>query len=319
VRIRRGLLFWGLFLIPLGAFPLLVRGGVLRADQFGEIWRLWPIVLIAIGAAIIVGRGRASIAAIVAVALVLGSFAGAALAAGPGWIGTISNCSFADGTPSATVVRDGAFAGSPAQVRLELRCGSATVRAGSAAGWHLDAVYRGAPPLVDASGTRLELRTPGGLTRQDWTVQVPSGSLGRLDLTADAASTSIDLTGLHAAAVGATVNAGDLRIDAGAGAIDRLDVTMNAGRIRLNVGPSPLDGAITANAGAIELCVPDGSGLRVTAIEQVTFGHNLGARGLVRAGDGVWTRSGPAGAPTVALRVEGNAASLTLNPEGGCR
>ena len=36
MRIRRGLLFWGLFLIPLGVIPLLAREGVIDLSGIGE-------------------------------------------------------------------------------------------------------------------------------------------------------------------------------------------------------------------------------------------------------------------------------------------
>ena len=316
MRIRRGLLFWGLFFIPLGAVPLLVRAGVLRTDQIGEVWRLWPILLIGIGIAILLGRSRASVAVTVVAAVLFGTFAGAVIAAGPGWIGGLSNCAFQDGVASSQLSRDGTFS-EPASIRMTLRCGSATLRPGTAAGWRVDAVYRGAPPVIDSGSGRLELRTPGGQTRQDWTVEVPAGTIGRVDLTADAAATNIDLTGVHASALAATVNAGDFKIDAGSGAVDRINVSMNAGRLRLNLGPTATEGGLSANAGAMELCVAESSALRLNVVEQLTFGTNLANRGLVKGSDGVWTRAGSG--PMVSLRIEGNAASLTLNPEGGCR
>lgn len=36
MRIRRGLLFWGLFLIPLGGIPLLARAGTIDAARFAD-------------------------------------------------------------------------------------------------------------------------------------------------------------------------------------------------------------------------------------------------------------------------------------------
>ena len=54
MRIRRGFLFWGLFLIPLGAIPLLVRGGYLSEDLLTNAWQLWPLILVGIGVALLV-------------------------------------------------------------------------------------------------------------------------------------------------------------------------------------------------------------------------------------------------------------------------
>ena len=75
-------------------------------------------------------------------------------------------------------------------------------------------------------------------------------------------------------------------------------------------------GRITSNAGALELCVPPDADLRITAPEQFTFATNLDSQGL-RQSDDTWTRTG-SGA-RIDLRVEGNAASFTLDPEEGCR
>ena len=93
---------------------------------------------------------------------------------------------------------------------------------------------------------------------------------------------------------------------------------MNAGRIRLDVGAAALEGDVSVNAGAIDICVPEGVGLRFDVNDQLTFVHNLGSRGLSRSGN-TWTRDATGGAPEIDLSIEGNAASLTLNPEGGCR
>ncbi len=52
MRLRRGPLFWGLLLIPLGGIPLLVRGGYIDAVGASPIaWRLWPLLLIGVGLA----------------------------------------------------------------------------------------------------------------------------------------------------------------------------------------------------------------------------------------------------------------------------
>ena len=50
----------------------------------------------------------------------------------------------------------------------------------------------------------------------------------------------------------------------------------------------------------------------------ISFSHNLDESGLQRAGD-TWSTPGYAGADEqVHIDLDGNAASFTLNPEGGC-
>jgi hypothetical protein len=317
MRVRRGLLFWGLFLIPLGGLPLLVRAGVIDADRLVDAWRLWPLLIIGVGLAILVGRTRAAVVGTLVVALVLGTLGGAALASGNLWFGALSDCGF--GRIDQHLEKSGSFDG-PATVRLDLRCGSLDLGPGPAAGWTLSAGFAGPAPEIDAATDRLDVRIPGGSgdRRQEWTVRLLPGNVHDLDLTANAASAVVDLTGMKLDGIDAEMNAGDLRIDAANATVARLHATMNAGRIRLIVGSTAMTGDLSVNAGAIDVCVPDAVGLRFDVTDQLTFVTNLGARGLSRSGT-VWTRAGTGGAPTVDIAVEGNAASFTLNPDGGCR
>ncbi len=95
-----------------------------------------------------------------------------------------------------------------------------------------------------------------------------------------------------------------------------LSVEANAGSVSIEVDDgTQLAGSVEMNAGSLDLCVPEGVGLAITMTDDnVTFSHNLDDLGLTREGD-VW-RSGSGDA--IALSVEGNAASFTLNPDGGC-
>ena len=43
MRIDRGLLRWGVFLIVLGSVPLAVRAGYLDTDTVRRAWELWVI------------------------------------------------------------------------------------------------------------------------------------------------------------------------------------------------------------------------------------------------------------------------------------
>ena len=73
MRIRRGLMFVGLFLIPLGAIPLLVRAGYLPDDLITGIWRWWPLLLVGLGIALLLGRSKAGLIGTAVIALVLGT------------------------------------------------------------------------------------------------------------------------------------------------------------------------------------------------------------------------------------------------------
>ena len=90
MRIRRGLLFAGLFLIPLGGMTLLVRAGTVDADALAGIWRLWPLILIGFGIALLLGRSRAASVGTAVAALTLGVLVGSAIASGNALVGSIS-------------------------------------------------------------------------------------------------------------------------------------------------------------------------------------------------------------------------------------
>src|SRR5438876_1234132 len=130
MQIRRGLLFWGLFLIPLGAVPLLVRAGVVDAATVARAWRLWPIILIALGLA-----------------------TGGALATGGPWFGVLGDCANRRDMTSHED-QTGAFT-SPATVRLDLSCGDFQLATQSGSDWALHADYSGAPPVVTAAPNAL--------------------------------------------------------------------------------------------------------------------------------------------------------------------
>ena len=319
MRIRRGLLFWGLFLIPLGAVPLLVRAGAVDAAGLAGAWRLWPIILIALGLALVAGRSQVAVIGTAVTAIILGVAAGGALATGNPWFGLLGDCATGRNTTSQ-LDQSGSFQSSAA-VRLNLSCGTLQASTGDGSDWALHADYSGPPPTIAASADRLEIRSPdsGGSRRQAWNLSLPSAALGALDLQANAGSGTINLAGAEVGNLSAEINAFDLSVDASEAKVERLDLTLNAGRARISLGGGPLTGDLSVNAGAIELCVPASAQLQIKLTNQVTFAQNLDDRGLSQNGD-LWTRNGNGDLATaIQLTVDGAAASFTFDPDGGCR
>jgi hypothetical protein len=318
MQVRRGVLFWGLFLIALGAVPLLVRAGLVDTVTLAGAWRLWPIILIAVGLGLVAGRTQVALVGTVVTAIILGIAGGAALATGNVWLGLLGDCS-SSRTTSAQVDQIGSFA-TPATVRLELNCGDVQVSSHPGSAWAVHADYAGAPPSVTGSADRLLVSSPdhGGNRHQLWNLQLPSELLGDIDIQANAGSGTIDLSGARLASFTGEINAFDLTVDGSQATIDRIDVTMNAGRSRITLGSGAVSGTLSVNAGAIDLCAPAASQLHIRLTDQVAFAHNLDDRGLVKSG-GIWTRTGTDPASAIDLTVEGAAASFTLDPDGGCR
>src|SRR5438552_3997493 len=56
MHLDRRLAGWGVFLVLLGAIPLLVRQGVLTTDMVARAWTLWPLLLIAAGVGLLLLR-----------------------------------------------------------------------------------------------------------------------------------------------------------------------------------------------------------------------------------------------------------------------
>ncbi|CAN5617299.1 hypothetical protein BH20CHL7_BH20CHL7_08110 [soil metagenome] len=314
MRIRRGLLFWGLFLIPLGGLPLLVRAGVVQPEAFAEAWRFWPVILIVLGVAVLLGRGRAGLIGVVIAALTIGVLAGGTIASGGRIVGSVTDCAN-PGSRTEEVDHDGTFT-SAATVSIDLDCGSVDIVSVPGADWQVHAEFGGQPPIVDASDGSLAVRAPegAGRHRQDWRFTLPSDPVRAMDLVLNAGSSTVELDGMRLASLDVSANAADFRLDAIGATIDRLDVDLNAGRARITLAAGSASD-ISANAGAIELCVPIDAELRFRVKDQLTFAHNLGDRSLVQSGE-AWTRAGSG--DLIDLIVSGNAANLTLDPDGGC-
>ena len=315
MAVHRGYLFWGIFFVLLGGIPLVDRLGVIDAAAWGDLWRLWPLIIIAIGLAILVGRSRMAVAGTVVTAVVVGAIAGGSLAAGSGLF-SFGDC-IPGGESAMQQATDSGQLTDGARVELDVNCGELDVAAGSGDAWSLDASYRGAAPNVIASDSSLRIEAPGERSnRQEWQVELPVERIRDLDVEMNAGGASVDVSNAQLDELSVETNAGDTTIVADGAQIDALNVNVNAGRVRITLDGPVGEGDLSVNAGAIDLCVPDGAALRFTVEEQLTFATNLDDAGLAQDGER-WTREGSG--PEITLHIEGNAASLTLNPEDGCR
>lgn len=313
-------MFWGLTLVAAGAMALLIQSDAVGEEVAGELWRFWPIALIVAGIAVIAARTPFALVATVAAALVIGGLAGSLVA---GWPDGLSiGCA---GDPTERMTDAGSFGAGASSVELRLNCGDLTVSTAPGDGWSIDA--RHGPddePRLTADGASLGLVADGGggpfgaaRARQDWRVVLPSDVELALDVDANATTARADLSGADLSRLALDVNAGDVRVDLAGASVDDLSMDMNAVSVRLSTDAgTALTGEIGMNAGSLELCVVDEAAVEITLDDpNVTFSHNLDDRGFTRSGD-TWRSDD--GTPSIRLTVDGNAASFTLNPEGGC-
>jgi hypothetical protein len=326
MRVRRGFLGWGVFLILAGAVPLLVRSGLLTSDQVANLWTLWPLILVGIGVGLLLGRTRYGFLGGLIVAATFGLMVGGLLSTG---VSTISTGSCGSETSKAAFpARDGSFSGSSAAVTVRLNCGSLEVASAPGTAWRVEGHDRdGTGPQIDADDVSLQVRsqdqTGGPFTflgqHDDWTVTVPSAPTVDLNLTLNAGSSSADLGGATIGIVDLQLNAGTSTVNLSeVAAIERLEAGLNAGSLGVTLPNKSMTGSIQANAGSVKLCAPDGAGLRLRTGESIIASYDYDGHGLVKDGT-TWTTPGYDTAPVqIDLETRANVGTFTLDPAGGC-
>jgi hypothetical protein len=317
MRVQRGLLFGGLFFITVGAIELLVRNDTLDPARLDDVWMLWPLILVGLGIALLLGRSRLALVGTIIAAITVGAIAGGAIATRGDWIGGFAGCGGGPRPDDLTTSEAGGFNG-PSTVDLSIRCGQLALHTDSGIGWTFGAAYRGPAPEVDAAVDQLRIRVPegSGVRYQDWTVVAGARTLSQLKLQTNGATATADLAGASLQALDLQVNAGDVRVDGSDATVQGIDIGVNAGRLRITLDGGS-SGEMQVNAGAIDLCVPDAAALHFVVPSQITFATNLADRGLTQNGN-LWTRAGSSDGGSVDLAIQGNAATFTLDPTGGC-
>jgi hypothetical protein len=277
-------------------------------------------VLIAIGLAIVLSRTPFAVVGTVIAALVVGIAGGAVIAVGPG----IVSCGGEPGTPHTS---SGDFTLPQATVQLELSCGSLDLTMADGTSWEaitstsedVDGV-----PVLEAASDSLALSSgsegfPFSRDRQKWELSLGRDVTYDLSASLNAAESSLGLAGGTFGSLSLNPNAGSLDIDLSGARVADLDVSLNAGSVSIVTDAgTDLAGAIGSNAGSIDFCTPAGAALRFTVDANVTFSHNLDESGLAQSGDTFTSPGFDTAEHQIDLRLEGNAASFNLNPEGGC-
>jgi hypothetical protein len=182
----------------------------------------------------------------------------------------------------------------------------------------------GATAQIRADPDRLEVRTSsndawfdGG--RQRWYVTLGWETIYQLEISPNAADTTIDLGGGTFTSVSVHPNAGSIFLDMTDAHVDDLDLSSNAGSASIVIAAGlDMTGSLSVNAGSIELCTSGDVALRITSDPNITFSTNLDETDLVKNGNTWSTADYAAASEQVSIKLSGNAGSFTLNPEGGC-
>jgi len=321
MHVDRRFLGWGVFFIVAGGVALAVRAGALSADQVSQVWRLWPLVLVALGVAIVLARTPLGWLGGILVAATFGLLAGSAFSGG--LVGPTCGFDLADRAPGsgAETTVDGQLA-EGASVALAFDCGALNVTTAPGTAWSL-AYRQDRVPRVDATPQALDIRAPEGSFLgggSDWRLSLPDDPRFALDVTANGASVDLRLANARLSRFKGTFNAGSFVLDlsgADLAASGGLDVQVNAGSGSLRLPDSSFGGRVDVNAGSLEVCVAEGTGLHVVTSGALAS-TDFSSSGLVATGS-TWESPGYATPETkIELTLSANAASVTVRRDGGC-
>src|SRR5438309_2678932 len=321
MHVNRGFLFWGLGFMTAGLVALAIQSGYLDRTVMAGAWRLWPLLLVALGVSLILSRTPFALLGTVLAAVVLGAGVGTVIAVGPGFA---ADCG--DSSPASLQGHSGSL-GTSASLDWRLDCGTLDVGMSQASTWQASVGTTGTDaPSVDGGTDHLDIASAnqrGGFfldhDRERWVVKLPGATTYDAQIHVNASKATMDLTGAKFSALSLQPNAAEILINLDDASVEGFDLQLNAGSLSIVASAgTALSGTIQMNAGSVQLCAPSDAGLRITA-SGTAFGTNLGDTDLTRSGD-TWESTGYAqSAHQVTLTVHGNAASFDFNPAGGCQ
>jgi hypothetical protein len=134
MKANRRFLYWGLFFIALGVVLTASNLNAIGDAAIADALRLWPLAVIAIGAAIVLRRTRYSMGAWVIAATLPGLALGGAIATAPRF-----TLECLDGSRPVLIAQGGAFEGT-ASVSVKAGCGALSVSTAPGSSWHIQPV-----------------------------------------------------------------------------------------------------------------------------------------------------------------------------------
>lgn len=323
MHIDRRLLGWGLFLIIVGAIPLLVRGGYLDRDLVAEWPNLWPLLLIGWGLGLVLRRTPGELLGSAVSVAVIGVLVGGLISTGFGGFSAIG-CGGGDGGTS--FARRSGTLGPSGRVGIEFNCGTLTVNAVDGSDWSVIGTGPdGRGPDIQAGVDSVTIAPRdddfSGFFQDgsEWTVDLPREATLDLGITLNAGDGRVDLAGATIDDLSLTINAGSIDFAlADTESLANVRATVNAGSATFDLPGSVAGASMTLNAGSVEACLPAGTPIRVSW-SGALGSNDFDAAGLDRIDDGHWMTPGLRSSdPHLELSVSANAGSFSLDLGGSC-
>lgn len=327
MSINRSLLNWGVFLIALGGVPLAVQQGWAEASIAGDLWRLWPLILVGVGLGLILRWTPVAWLGGAIVAATFGLVFGALIAGGIS--GISSACIGLGSGETRTTSESGAADGSTFSLRLELSCGDVDVARGEGAEWTVDATHGpDDPPEISSTDTSLDIGQGGDehfsllsqQSRGEWRVGLPAAAALGVGMTLNAADGSVDLGVGPVERVNGTFNASAIDLDLSSATTPQpaeLSMTFNAASGTMSLPAGSITGHITFNASSLELCLPAAAEARFE-VESTLSSDDFGSSGLTQVGD-AWQTAGFDTAPTrIDLSITSTVSSISVQRPEAC-
>lgn len=309
-RHRPPSVFWPIMFIGAGVLLLLSNLGYLSPLSWGVLWRLWPLLIIALGIDLLIGQ-RSVIGTIVSAVLICVVIGGIVLIAlfaqnipgVSGWIQTpelqTQHVEYPlTGLERATVYID--WTSAPGYLSVledspNLIEGDITYRGGLT----FDVKLRGdqADVKLDSSFTGFWFWPWGERTEERWDVRLSPDVPLDLSLDAGSGPCDFDLTSL---------NVSSLVLDAGSGPIDLVLPSGSSFEVKIDGGSGPLTITLPRNVGArVELDSGSGPFSPDTRFELV--------KGKLH-GDGTWeTKNYRAADHTISLKIEQGSGPIAIH------
>lgn len=320
MRVNRGFLNWGIFLVAIGGVLVVADLAAVDSATIADALRLWPLAIVAIGIGLILRRTRFSLAGGMLAAAVPGLLLGGAFAAAPHFSVECGGT----GEAVTTATNQGSFDG-PATVSVSSGCGTLVVDTATGTGWAFNA-GNGAnrTPVVNATARTLSIDSDangnwdffdGG--RDSWNLTLPTSRIDQLAVVVNAGKGQIDLAGADLGRLDLTTNAGETIVDISGGSLTDVSGAVNAGLLSLHLpSGSDVTGSLTVNAGALQVCTASGLGLRVTHGGVL---NGIKVNGLEAAGSDWQSPDYGSAAHHADLNVTVNVGAVEINPIGGCK